>query len=1231
MGVRIKFDSMNNIRRPTLILATRKGKKLGSIPAYNIVFKDNLNSYSELSFRLNKYDNQEECRLWNQVKDFKLIYCREWDLWFEIYVEIDESNELIKNVIGKTISEAELSQINLYDIEINTEIDISRDDYEEPTVFYNNEYPENSLLNRITEKAPHYEITHVDSSLMNIQKTFSFDDISIYDAFQEIAEEVGCLFVFDSGATPSGGIKRTIAVYDLNTNCNNCGYRGEYIDICPECGGTDLDYGYGNDTKIFISSENLADEITYSIDTDSVKNCFKVEGGDDLINATVRNCNPNGTDYIWYISDDVKEDMSDELVKKIKDYDELYRYYSNKCEISLNADSLDKYNDLVKKYGGYNEDLKKIDSDSPIIGYPELMNAYYNTIDLSVFLQSALMPSPTDSETSADEQAALLTKTNLSPVAVINIDTLSDTTAENAVLAAARTLVKPGYQVKVNNSSLSGTTWTGNFTVTNYYNEDDTEVSGVIDVTINDDMETYINQKIEKALYNNETDNLSITGLFKLDYSDFCNELKKYCLDSLLIFNDAGQSALDILIEQGIAADSSSDIYTKLYYPYYEKLEAIQGEISLREDEIEDIIGKYDSNGDLVKYGLQNYIIDIRDAIQSDLDFEEKLGTENWLEFCSYRRDDKFLNSNYISDGLDNAELFKKALELLEAATKEIYKSAELQHTISSSLKNLLAIEEFQPLLDNFEVGNWIRMRVDNDVYKLRLLTYEIDYDDLSKIFVEFSDVLKTVSGLSDVQSIFKQASSMATSYDSVIHQASQGSSGNKRLSEWVEKGLSLTNMKIISGSDNQEITWDNHGFLMKEYFPVTDTFSDKQLKIINKGLYVTDDAWKTSRAGIGNFVYYDPRTTKTKEGYGVIADTLIGNLILGEEVGIYTSKNDITLNKDGLIITNENDNSISKHITITMNPDPKNDPNNNSGVFSIKSKITRETNEGVTEEVTKMIMQVTGDGKLIVGDSNFVVDTDGTAHINNIVMGGNITWNADSNPVKVLYAASDLSAPSNAYNSYPSNSSSDWHKTYDSSSDYFASYSYDSGKTWGKAVKIRGTDGEPGADGANGEIDYDTLYDLLAGSYQIERTEIGSALIRTPTLQSGTIAGGIIIGGTLIAAGNNVTDFDAAAQNDRIVIEGNTITTYNEEGKRNGVSIYADSKAALEAANTFGAMLFYYEDRLQGGLYATESSVMLRPIGEDCSLTLGKSGRSTYAHGRWFFSSAEGVTVAFA
>lgn len=61
---------------------------------------------------------------------------------------------------------------------------------------------------------------------------------------------------------------------------------------------------------------NLADEITLTNDTGSVKNCFKLQAGDDLMTATVAGCNPDGSDYIWFISDHQRAEMSKELATK---------------------------------------------------------------------------------------------------------------------------------------------------------------------------------------------------------------------------------------------------------------------------------------------------------------------------------------------------------------------------------------------------------------------------------------------------------------------------------------------------------------------------------------------------------------------------------------------------------------------------------------------------------------------------------------------------------------------------------------------------------------------------------------------------------------------------------------------------------------------------------------------------------------------------------------------------
>lgn len=914
MPIKINFDPSNNPESPTIVLAKKSGDKFGVIPAREINISDSMNDASEMSFNVYKYENGIRCALWDEITDFKLVYCVEWNLWFEITVELDEGTESIKTVSCTSLGHAELSQVMLYNIEINTEEDIAREDYKEPTILYNPEHPENSLLHRIMEKASHYKVVHVDNTIAKIQRMFSFDETSLYDAFQDIAEEIHCLFVLDVKSDENGDIQRTISVYDLESNCITCGYRGEFTDKCPECGSTDINEGYGEDTTIFITSDELSESINLSNDTDSVKNCFKLEAGDDLMTAAIRSCNPNGSDYIWHITDDSKHDMSEELVAKIDEYDEQYAYYQNDYVVLADEnDVVTKYNALVDKYRVYKEDIPKI--SIPIKGYAALMNAYYNTIDMELYLRSEFMPSvDISSDTTAEKEAAKLTASTLSPVAVEDIGKVSNTTCDNAVLAMAKIIVDSSrYKVKVENSSVEDgdgiKTWTGSFSLTNYSDDEDTATSETIKVTINDDYENFVKQKIDKALDKADVDNLSIGGLFKMELEEFKAELKKYCLNRLASFHDACQTCVDILIEQGIAdretwSDDEDGLYDLLYLPYLDKMSALDEEMSLREDELAIIAGKENEDGEVEVYGLQDYLIDEQTKIQSALDFATFLGDKLWEEFCSFRREDKYSNENYISDGLNNTELFEHAREFIKVAQKELYKSAELQRSISADMHNLLVIDKFKTLVNHFKTGNWLRVMADDDVYKLRLIHYEIDYDDIENIQVEFSDAVRMKDSVSDIQSILDQASSMATSYDTVKRQAKQGEKSNDKLNDWVNDGLDLTNSKIVGDADNQNITWDSHGILCREYIPMNDEYDDRQLKIINRGLYVTTDNWETSKAGIGNFIVYNPATGKRESMYGVIADTLVGNMILSNKAGIYNESNSITLDENGLIIT---------------------------------------------------------------------------------------------------------------------------------------------------------------------------------------------------------------------------------------------------------------------------------------------------------------------------------------
>lgn len=926
---KLNFDTSGNVEDITFVLATKNGDKISNITnVTDIVTKHAMNSYSEFSFNAHKELNRNTLRCWNDIKDFKLMWIPEWDMWFETYVEIDEENEDIKKVTGKSLGEAELSQIMLYNIEINTETDISRDDYKIPTTFYNPDHPEASLVNRLTEKAPHYRFAHIDISLMNIQRTFTFDKKSIYDALKEVAEELNCLFVFGCGSDANGKPERTISVYDLEANCKDCGHRDTFVDKCPKCGSTNVTNGYGEYTNVFISRDNLVEEVTYTTDVDSVKNCFKLTAGDDLMTAAVRSCNPNGSDYIYYFSDAVRSDMSEQLQEKLSAYDKLYEEYQKTHNFDIDSSFVNNYNAIVTKYIKYDDSLKKI--ESPITGYPKLMQTYFDTIDMVQFLKNKLMPNITKPDNSAKSQGEYLMENLPSSAATTSLKNLSVSTANNIMISLAQSIVKGSFKITVTETTLSNDVWRGKFNLKSYSDEDDTYTSSPVSIGINENYEEYVRQRIEKILNKSDDNYYDIVGLFKQDLTVFKSELKKYCLDSLNTFQKCCQSCIDIMVQQGVASDSSTAttsnainakaIYDSLYVPYYNKLNAIQDEILVREDEVYTVEGKYNNQNELIQDGVQIEIERIIGDVQDTLNFQKFIGDKLNKEFCAFLRMDEYSNDNYISDGLDNTELFQNAFDFINVATKELYKSATLQHSITGTLKNFLRMREFAPIVNSFKNGNWITIQIDDEIYQLRIIEYTIDFASSQNIDVTFSDVISAKDIASDIKSILDQASNMATSYGSIVRQSDMNSNFSKKMSDMILKGLDMTNTKIVSSADNQDITWDEHGLLCREFNDILNDYNPCQLKIINHGLYITNDGWKTAKAGVGQFYYFDPKDKAYKEGYGIIADTLVGNLILSSQVGIYNEEKSIEMDKNGIIVTtntyNKNVFTIKKEIT---------------------------------------------------------------------------------------------------------------------------------------------------------------------------------------------------------------------------------------------------------------------------------------------------------------------------
>lgn len=961
---KVLFNSQGLIETPTLLLQHKNFETIGNGGVTNVsglTYKNNFNDANEVSFKIHKFNDEKKHPLWDSMVDFKIIYIPQLHERFEISVTTSEEdpNDVSKSITGTSLCEAELSQITLRNVQINTETDMTNPLYDEnfPTILYRDPeeydsaenlaiwakskydylkdktaYPTEesviarkktilkhaSLLHRVLEKAPHYSISCVADTLKKLKTVheFTFDGTDILSALKDtIADDFHCVFMFNSE-------NRTISVLDLYSTCNNCGYRGDYMDECPECGSHNIENKYGEDTNILINSTNLTTQITLDSNSDSLKNCFYITGADDAINYAIANVNPNGTQYIYYFSDETLADMPTELQNKLKSYNTLYDEINKTREYNLVADKVAGYNNVINyintKFSSMSEDDQdKIEYPtltSPLVGYPAVTSAWYSAMDVYYFLNDSMMPVIDVDGMGLDDSITAIQDglKDLGGVAVTGIKTITQSAVKGSVDALVKTFFSASYyDMDITDSSLSDydsstgkRTWSGTITLTSHSQMDENNQYLTKSVKITTDViestEKYIEQKITRMT--NRADDIKdkqITSI-KLTEDKFKEQLGYYSLTELNNLKKEFEACRDIAVD-GFTDESvdvqynNSELKNKYVNFYSGRIADIQNEIKTRESQIEAVNAIYNTEKSTGE------IQDIVNSVKAELDLQNYLGEELYMLWYSYRREDDYSNDNYSSTGLDDVTLIKRATELVEAAKKELYKAGNLQYSLSATMGNLLALDEFKPIKDKFEVGNFIKVGIDDKVYSLRLMSYETDFDSIQDMPVEFSTVEKVYTGYSDVQSVLDASRSMATSYSSVKDQVDKSKKTTDTVNDWADNGINGDNTQFANSSE-QTILINKNGILGRSYDDQLDEFSLKQFKLVNNGMYFTKDGWQSIETGIGRFTYRDINGNLV-EDYGIIAKTVVGNLIIGKELQIYNEDKSIVIDENGLTI----------------------------------------------------------------------------------------------------------------------------------------------------------------------------------------------------------------------------------------------------------------------------------------------------------------------------------------
>ena len=142
-----------------------------------------------------------------------------------------------------------------------------------------------------------------------------------------------------------------------------------------------------------------------------------------------------------------------------------------------------------------------------------------------------------------------------------------------------------------------------------------------------------------------------------------------------------------------------------------------------------------------------------------------------------------------------------------------------------------------------------------------------------------------------------KQAvSDISTSFASTTYQAKQGANAMSQFHNLYNEGINSTDF-VVKNSTDEEVVIDSNGINCKSQNDI-GMYGLHQCRVLGNGVYLTDDGWATSpKAAIGLI------KLNGMWKYGVIADTIIGKMIVGEQLSISNGNESVEITGNGIAL----------------------------------------------------------------------------------------------------------------------------------------------------------------------------------------------------------------------------------------------------------------------------------------------------------------------------------------
>lgn len=252
-----------------------------------------------------------------------------------------------------------------------------------------------------------------------------------------------------------------------------------------------------------------------------------------------------------------------------------------------------------------------------------------------------------------------------------------------------------------------------------------------------------------------------------------------------------------------------------------------------------------------------------------------------WLRLSPFIKEDEYNDSNFLLTGYESEEeRISICKELMEAAAKELKALCKPSLEFSMTMANILALPEFEPLVDQFQLGNFIKVEIrDGYVKRSRLLEVNINFDDVGSFDCTFGNLVTTKSEIDKHAELLRTAVTAGKQVAKSSNSWQKSVEKTNKLEDDIAAGLQDAALKIKNAS-GQSVEISDNGLVGRKLIEgTTDQYENEQVAIINNKLVFTADNWNTSKACFGKF------TVDGQDRWGVLSDAVFSGYINGSTI----------------------------------------------------------------------------------------------------------------------------------------------------------------------------------------------------------------------------------------------------------------------------------------------------------------------------------------------------------